>query len=349
MKKIFVLIFSAVLTGGLFISCKKYKDEFYGPALGIAPEDFSISGFDVSDDMPNFASQTVYFQSTFNATVRWTIVITGEYGAIKRMEGVSSELNADNASWDGSTDTIKLFRSGENVTATLSILGWPQTYTTTLEIGAEKYRGYVLGKFDNISVNTMAKNFQDPTSYWWYYSGDGNEVSVDKIADAGTPQGEHSLRIYGVDQNMNYYVGGPGLSAPSPGRFNFGAVTLNDFYINLYVKGAGSSPEKDYKLVVQTYEDDDLNDTIYYDGSEDKYVSTISLKFDGWKLFSLKYSTFSLEDPLPSNTYRSHSPDRIANISMFIGANTAAGLSNTALIDTQIDYLTVTTNGPMKP
>ncbi len=66
-----------ILTLVTLVACEKYTDEFYGPALGIAPDYFSASGLTVSNDAPNFLSQKVYFESTFNATVRWKLTLTG--------------------------------------------------------------------------------------------------------------------------------------------------------------------------------------------------------------------------------------------------------------------------------
>ncbi|MBX9853063.1 MAG: hypothetical protein K2X86_15075 [Cytophagaceae bacterium] len=357
MKKIFQYISLLLITGTIIFSCKKYDDEFYGPAMGMAPSNFSVSGFSPSNSNPNFASGSVYFQSTFNATVRWTITLTGQTsGAIKTIEGVSNVLDASTASWDGSTDTLKLFVQSETVTAELSILGWPQTYTTTLTVGTEKNRGIIIGSFENITVDQVAKNFQDPSGLWWFFNFDntasGNEYDmVDKIADPGTPHGIHSLKISGHDANVSYYIGKAGVS-PSGAMFNFGPTTLNDFYFNVYVKGAGtalsaSGMQRDYKLVIETFEDD-MGNGLQYNGTEDNYTYTVDLNYDGWKLYSVKYSNFILGNSAAS-PYKSHSPDKIANIGFFIGANTAAGLSATDVIDTQIDYFTITTNGSMIP
>lgn len=339
----------------ILVSCKKYDEEFIGAPLGMAPDNFSATPLTASNDAPDFRTESVFFLSTFNTSVNWTLMLTGQSsGAEKIIEGFSDGLKADNAAWSGTTDTTKIFQSGEKVTVALSILGWDQTLITEITIGHKKNHGTELGLFENISINHGSKNFRDATGLWWFYSFEPNEYdAVEMVADPLTPQGNYALRLAGHDANQSYYIGQAGLSAPS-GAFNFGPTNIDNFYINLYIKGSGdgtsaSGKTKDYKLVMQTYEDDNNDGTLQYDGSEDKYTYTISLAYDGWKLHSVKYSDFILEDAIASNNYRSHSPDKIANMGFFIGASTSSGLSSTDIIDTRIDMLTVTTNGPLIP
>jgi len=349
MKTIFKKILLLLTLGILFISCKKYKDEFYGPGLGVAPDDFTASALVASNSNPNFATQTVNFQSTFNATVRWKLTLVGQTsGAIKIISGLSNSLSAANCVWDGSTDTLKLFRKNETVVATLTALGWKNNLSTSITIGAEKKRGYVLGTFEGITVDHTAKNWLDASGYYWFYSFETGEYDlVDKIADPTTPQGSNALKIVGHDANTSYYIGQVGLSAPA-GVFNFGTTVLNDFYFNLYVKGSGKAANKDYKYVIQVFEDDN-GGGILYDGSEDKFTYTIPLQYDGWKLFRVKYSDFALDAAAAASPYKDHNPDKIANIGFFFGANTAAGLSSTDQIIVEMDHFSITTDGPMIP
>jgi len=347
MKKITFILLTTIIGLSLLSSCKKYKDEFYGPALGIAPDDFSATALTVSNENPNFLTGGVYFKSDFNASVRWQLTLKGETsGAMKFLSGVSKSLDSSNTFWNGSTDTLKVFRKNETVTATLSVLGWKDTLTKTLVIGNEKNRGILLGTFENIFVDQTAQNFQDASGYWWFFSFETNEKEyINKVLDPDVPTGIHALKLAGRDVNTSYYIGQAGLSAPS-GVFNFGSTNLDDFYFNVYVKGAGTAASNDYKFVMQAYEDDN-GGGVAYDGTEDKYTYTISLQYEGWKLHRVKYSSFGLD--APSSPYKSHSPDKIANIGFFFGANTAAGLSASTVIEVSMDHFSITTDGPMIP
>jgi hypothetical protein len=236
----------------------------------------------------------------------------------------------------------------------LTVLGWKESSTATVKIANTKSHGFIIGTFDNINVNNASRNWQDPTppngsGYWWFYSFDANElVSVDKVVDPSAPQGSHAIKIIGKDVNTSYFIGQIGLSAPNPpGIFNFGSGDLSNMYFNYYVKGAGTEASKDYKFVVQVFEDDNSSGTILYDGSEDKYIHEISLKYEGWKLHTIKYTDFVLDAGPPA--YRSHTPSRIAGIGFFFGAKTSAGLSATVPVEVSMDYFTITTDGPMVP
>jgi hypothetical protein len=351
MKNIIQYLFVTLAGAVLLISCKKYKDDYYGPYLGMAPNDFTASTLTVSNSNPNFISGPVHFKSTFNYNVRWTLTMIGQTsGAIKSITDFSTELNATNSKWDGSTDTLKQFRKNETVNVTLSVLGWKDTLHTSLIIGGEKDRGYVLGSFEGISVDG-AGNFTDNSYYW--FSGFESVAEKDfcnSILDPSAPAGAYSFRLAGHDANKSYYIGKIGVSAPGAptGVFNFGITSPSDCYFNVYVKGCGITPDKDYKLVIQTYEDDN-GSGVTYPSNEDTYSYPISLKYIGWKLFRIPYSSFTLENAVPANIYQSHSPDKINNIGLFIGANTSAGLSASAVIDVRIDHFSVTSNGPMIP
>jgi hypothetical protein len=349
MKTNFTKIFIVILTTIIFSSCKKYKDEYYGPGLGVAPDDFSASALVASNSNPNFASQTVFFQSIFNATVRWKLTLVGQTsGAVKVISGLSNSLAAANCVWNGSTDTLKLFRKNETVVATLTVLGWKDNISTSITIGGEKDRGIILGNFENITVDHSAKNWPDVNSLYWFYSFEPGEYDdVNGIVDPTAPQGNYILNVSGHDANSSYYIGQVGISAPA-GVFNFGATTLNDFYFNIYVKGAGSAASNDYKFVMQTYEDD-AGDGLQYNSSEDKFTYQISLQYNGWKLHQIKYSDFSLDAGSSASPYKDHSPDKIGNIGFFFGANTSAGLSSINKITFGMDYFSITTNGPMIP
>ncbi len=351
MKTSIIKIITIVLGVAVLFSCKKYKEEFYGPGLGVAPDDFSATDLMASNLNPDFKTGTVHFQSDLSATVRWKLTLVGQTsGAIKIISGLSKVLDVSNAQWDGSTDTLKLFKKGETVTATLTALGWKESRSTTLIVGEVKDRGFVFGTFENITVDHGAKNWMESNGLYWFYSFETNEYDlVDKIADPTAPEGTNALLISGHDANASYYIGQVGLSAPS-GVFNLGTInSVDDVYLNFYVKGAGTAANKDYKFVVQLFEDDNSSGTVQYDGLEDKYTYQISLQYEGWKFYSIKYSSLVLDPGVSMASERVYSPSKIANIGFFFGANTAAGLSATDVIAVEMDHFSITTNGPMIP
>lgn len=342
MKNLMVYIM-IVATGLAIMSCKKYDQEFIGPPLGIAPDNFSVSGnsFTVSNSSPNFLSDSVYFQASFNASVNWTIDLIGQTsGATKQIKGFSNVIDVTNSIWKGTTDTTKLFRAGEKVVATLSIFGWNQSLSTLLTISQAKDHGFVLATFEGISVDP-AGNFVDQ-GYYWYSSFDSGEKSfMNKLGTSDAPEGNNVLRLAGSDANANYYIGKAGLSSSTPYTFNFGTTNPDELYFNLYVKGGGASAN--VKLVIETFEDDNGDNNLLYDGSEDKYDYTIDMGFDGWKLISVKYSDFTLE--ATSSPYKDKDPEKIHLIGYYFGPKNASSET----LEVQFDYPVITVGGPMIP
>lgn len=352
MKKSILNLFVLLAGIATLVSCKKYKEEFYGPGMGLAPDDFNASSIVVSDANPNFKIGTVSFQSDLSATVRWKLTLTGQTsGAVKFITGLSNSINSSNAVWDGSTDTVKLFKKGETVEVKLTALGWKESISSSFTIGEVKDRGLVLGTFENISVNHPSRNWLDASGYYWFYSFETGEYDlVDKLASTAAPEGSYSLFISGHDADESYYIGQVGLTAPSPGVFNLGTINnVDDVYFNFYVKGCGSDASKDYKFVVQVFEDDDNNGTVDYNNQEDKYTYEMSLKYDGWKFYSVKYTSFILDSAVLPTSDRNYTPSRIANIGFYFGAKTQAGLSATEVIKVEMDHFSITSNGPMIP
>ena len=346
-KNKFLIIIGMIL----LVSCKKYKDEYYGVGLGVAPDDFTASALAVSKSNPNFKTETINFQSDLSATVRWKLTLVGQTsGAIKIISGLSKSVDVSNSVWNGSTDTLKVFLKGETVVATLTALGWIGNSSTTLDISEVKDRGYVFGTFENINVDHGAQNWLDASGLYWFYAFDAGEYElVDKIEDVSTPEGKYALLLSGRDVNTSFFIGQVGISAPV-GVFNLGTITnINDVYLNFYVKGAGIEVNKDYKFVVQIFEDDNNSGTVQYDGLEDKYTYQISLKYEGWKLHRIKYSSLTIDPGVSLSSERAFSPSKIANIGFFFGANTSAGLSATNIISVEMDHFSITTNGPMIP
>jgi hypothetical protein len=357
MKKIIAILLILVAGMAILVSCKKYKDEFYGPGLGVAPDDFTATDLVVSNTSPDFLSETIYFQSEFSATVRWTLTLKGQTsGAVGTIKGLSNKISSDNSNWNCTIDTstVKLFQKDETVVATVTVLGWKESKSVSFTIEETRDRGVLLANFENISVNQTSMNFQDVTSgRWWFFSFETGEQDfvdrIDKAIDPDIPEGNHALKMVGHDVNSSYYIGQAGTNA-APSVFNVGTASANDLYFNIYVKGSGTGADKDYKLVIQVDEDDNLNGSIDYGAKdEDKYSHQISLNYDGWKLHSVKYSDFIFSPSNNASLYKSHSPDKMGVIGLFFGANTSAGLSATQQITVELDHFSTTVGGPMIP
>ena len=123
-KNIFILrIMLFTLLIGLYSSCDHETETFDGPSLVDRFGDFTaLEDFMVSQPTVDFsAGETVFFTAKFNKNINWIVEITGlASGAVKRIEGFSSELDASNATWRGGTTDLPFFKT-EMCTANLLI------------------------------------------------------------------------------------------------------------------------------------------------------------------------------------------------------------------------------------
>jgi hypothetical protein len=127
MKKYFkyVTLFVAIVAAAwVIISCKRTHIDQVGPLVNtnIYLTDQFAASLDVADFYtPNSTTSKVTFQTHFNQPVHWRITITGENSyAIKTIEGTSANVDASNAIWDGSQDSLQYFRSGERCFISIS-------------------------------------------------------------------------------------------------------------------------------------------------------------------------------------------------------------------------------------
>ena len=99
-----------LITALAFQGCK-VDEEFEGPSLTDLYGSFAIlEEFDITDRSVNFSeNETTTFTATFNKNVSWKLEIKGlSSGAIKEITGFSSQLDATNALWNGSTTVLPM-------------------------------------------------------------------------------------------------------------------------------------------------------------------------------------------------------------------------------------------------
>src|SRR5210317_562622 len=115
MKNSILYIYTIILGLGLaLISCNHETDFFDGPDLIDRFGEFKVnSSLAVSQPTVDFAAgESVYFTAAFNKNIDWVIEIKGnESGAVKRITNFDKEITEDNATWEGGTTVLPLFRA----------------------------------------------------------------------------------------------------------------------------------------------------------------------------------------------------------------------------------------------
>ena len=328
--KNFVLFFCAVV----LLSCKKTDN--VSPTSSTISAREALPGFQLVGNFaysysptatsglqgPDFSnSNTVfYFNAAFNSSVTWAITINDiTSGAIKTLTGSSQIINQANATWDGSHDGLLFFNAGDDVTATLSILGSNTTYASAFTINTAKVpqtsalvgNTIILDGMNDMTAIYGAKSWPS-----WVAGVGGaypnnppdNVYSGQVIPTAGFAltgalanfkpiEGSGSFRLYGQDDDFGYFICGikrqtdwfigNGQSPASPKVESFPA-SPQDLYINVYVYGTG-----DFNSQLNlTVEEDDNGDHHNNPLNEDIYQYTLLTSHSGWKLFTIPYSDF---------------------------------------------------------
>ncbi|RMH54287.1 MAG: hypothetical protein D6685_14935, partial [Bacteroidetes bacterium] len=234
------------------------------------------------------AGQDVVFTARFNKQVNWVVEIVGETsGALKRIEGFSSELTAENARWRGGTTQLPLFRQ-EPVEARLFV---PEEASDTtrirLDVLAPKvYEGQVVADFeggDLISVGNFEFEFDDTAGI---------------TSDPPAAQGNGFYLMRGQDDVVanNFFVGLITIRPPGGGTFDVPTNIASELYLNCFLYGSGTP----YTIAVVevvvdgngsgTYEDG--QDLVVPLGGDVEFPNLGTIDFEGWTHYAEPASSF---------------------------------------------------------
>ncbi len=340
MKKIFYYVIPLLL---FFSACQKEeKKDFIGPEYKAASSGFNlVSNFSLNLSNVNFATgDQQFFKAQFNESVTWTIELKGLTSqAVKTITGLSDRVDESNSLWLGTHDDLMFFQSGEEVEATLSILGFNDSYKLNFKITSA--RVYPGGKEMGSGFEGWVKN----SSEWWYSPYfDKSDSIFGGLVTAPKLEGKYAFKLEGKDVSNDYYIGAVRRKLPT----NFLTSAHSDFYVNVYVYGDGNSnSELKIGLKHDTYTQN-ANGTPdgYDDKTDDSYEHAIPLNFKGWKLISVKYSSFarSTNPSFGGNGPNIKDPGKIIHVD-FTLLTKAVG-SHAVVV---LDYPTITFDKPFIP
>ncbi|MCR6638286.1 MAG: hypothetical protein NVV82_04650 [Sporocytophaga sp.] len=287
MKKIFYYVIPLLL---FFSACQKEeKKEFIGPEYKVASSGFNVvSNFSFNLSNVNFATgDQQFFKAQFNESASWTIEVKGLTSqAVKTITGLSDRVDESNSSWLGTHDDFIFFQSGEEVEATLSILGVKDPQKVNFKItNARIYPG---AKEMGNGFEGWVKNSPE----WWYSPYfDKSDSIFGGLVTAPKLEEKYAFKLSGIDNNNNFYIGAVRRTLPR----NFLTSANKDFYVNVYAYGNGSNTST---LKISLKHDSDSKFSYgtsqgYDDKKDDAYEYSIPLNFNGWKLISVHYSAFT--------------------------------------------------------
>jgi hypothetical protein len=332
-SKILILLCTLALIG----ACRKKSTTFDGPSINDIFSDFKLlQNFKADRDSVNFGTgQNVIFSAAFNKTVEWTITIKGTTSkAIKTITGTSKNIDATNATWNGSTTVLPIFAQ-ENCAVELKIKDVADTYTLTEKIvGVKKNNGFVVADFETGLLTAWTKFFQS-----------GANMDCQVKTDTLAPEGKKYLNMAGT-VNWDYLIGLVDFPATAYGTAKTFPLNTNPdgVYFNAMIYGTSAANPT---IVLFQFKEDENADGAIDPNKDDQYDYQLNVDWEGWKLVSIKYADLtSLVNGQPATPKGNglRNPDKLGKISFLHLANPANGFASTKL-----DYIIFTDNGPLQP
>jgi len=336
MKKIIIPF--AILALTLFgISCERDNVEEEGPQLLDLFADFTfVEPFSVAQKSADFSSgEKITFNAKFNKLANWNLTITGLSSNSKKMfEGTTNELNVDNASWDGSTSQIPIFKE-EDCVVDFWVLEDSTHYFDTISITGTKINdGFLIADFESGQL--------DPD--WTGFVQSGANMSFVVSSDTTAAQGDFYYDMGGA-VGWDYLIGLIDFPASA---YDVPHYPLSENANNVFFNAMIYNPPgiTNGFFVVQFQEDDNGNG-VFNASNEDGYQFSIggpdgivTLK-PGWQLISVPYSEMVIDG---QNGNKTLNPDKVIQMSILFLADPTSGYSQGYL-----DYVIFTENGPLNP
>ncbi len=330
-KSIYFLLFASLL----YTSCK-VDEQFEGPSLVDLYGDFSlVTGLDISNRNVNFSTgETTTFTAAFSKNVNWKIEVKGlQSGAVKRFEGFSNVVDVSNATWNGTTTDLPMFRV-EDCAVQLSIENVADTLRDTLTIaGSKLYDGFVVADFEN-----------GWNSGWNTYVQSGANMSFAVQTNGNAAQGGRYYEMAGA-VSWDWLIGLVNMPGSAYGSIYYPLTSnpSNLYFNTMLYKPAGI----DNGMVLFQIKEDDNQDGMYSTGSEDMYSIQVSLTANGWSKISQRYDNIptlvngAASGPIGNGI---HEPNKVIEVSVLFLANPTSGYSKTWL-----DYMIFTEGSALEP
>ncbi|MDX1419949.1 MAG: hypothetical protein R3181_08280 [Rubricoccaceae bacterium] len=310
-----------------------HATEFEGPRLIDRFGDFAVlDTLTASQETVDFAAgESVVFMAQFNKQVNWVVEVVGqESGAVKRIEGFSSTLTAENAEWEGRTTELPFFKE-EPVEARLFV---PEEASDTSRVRIEvlatrEYEGIVVADFEPDSdVDIFVGNFE--------FEFEGAGIS----AEVPPAEGEAFYLLRGTDDVVNnFFVGLIDITPGGGGFFEVPTSVPEELYFNVFAYSFGTP---NTIAVVQLIAD--ANGSGEYEDGQDAVFPIIDrpVDWEGWQAISVP-----LSELLDGEITQAQAQEIVAVRVLLISDNNNQPMPPLP-VDFGIDYITFTAGAPLQ-
>lgn len=325
-----------LLITALAIQGCKVDEEFEGPSLTDLYGSFAIlEDFDITDRSVNFSeNETTTFTALFNKNVSWKLEIKGlSSGAVKEITGFSSQLDATNALWNGSTTILPMFRP-EECAVELTFENEADTLRDTLNVtGGRVHAGFLLSDFETGFPSGWNTFVQSGANMTFIVQNNNNAAQGSRYYDMGGTVG------------WDWLKGLVNIPATAYGTSHFDLTSNPDgLFFNVMIY----KPEDiSNALVLFQFKEDDNLDGTYNTTNEDLFAVEVAPSQNGWSLISVNYAdmvTLVNGQPAAAIGNGIREPHKLKEISVLFLANPTSGYSQSYM-----DYLIFTENGPLIP
>lgn len=327
---IFTMLALLVMPG-----CSHDTDTFDGPNLVDRFGPFNVlSDLTVSQPTVDFAEgETVFFTAQFNKNVSWVIEITGtESGSVKRIEGFDKEVNASNATWNGGTTDLPLFKD-EVCNVVLTIPEEPSFMgTATVEtLSSRSYddQGLKFSGFEtDLGTDAFIGNFE-----FEFTANTGRQTD-------NPAEGDYYFRLEGTDDVVpNFFVGLVDIKSEVAGETYLQMPTTvpEELYFNCFML----SDAGPHGLAIIDFIVDSNDSGAFEDGQDASYrVADYDLAtWEGWR---------HINHPMSETGITQDELSKIVAIRLLLISNMNAQPNPPLQVDYGIDYMIFTSGGPLE-
>jgi hypothetical protein len=328
----FSLLFLAI---GFMTSCQHDTDVPDGPSLITQYGPFTLlEDLAKSQDQVDFANgESVFFTARFNKSVNWELTITGRTsGAVKVIEGLSSDLDAATASWNGSATEPPLFRA--EMCDVQLLVPTEDSLLLTTEVEVLSGRNYddavtmvdfetdlgsslFFGNFEfELTAETGVRDDMIAGQGEKFYFFEGTDGVVDNFFCG-------LIRIDPAFQGNTYFA----LPSPDPSEVYFNTLIWHD--------------KTPHTIAVIQFFIDTNNDGVFTDGVDQskQLAGDFPLDHEGWKLFSHTMAETGMTEAEMA---------KIVTIQVLLISNKNAQPTPPNPVRYGIDFMTLTSGQPLE-
>ena len=281
------------------------------------------------------AGGAVTFSAQFNKQTDWVLEIVGQQsGAVRRIEGTSNALTAQNARWTGRTTELPLFKE-EPVTASLFFPTEVGSDTTRVDLAVLSTRAYPGNVVADFEAASMADSRVDVGNFEFELRGAGISAEVPP------GEGDGFFLFRGVEPpsggTRNFFVGLIDI-VPRPSGSYFAVPTTEPegLFVNFFLYGFGTP---NTIAVVQLVADANGNG-VFNDGTDAVFeVYNEPVEFEGWRLVSV---------PLSETPITQAQAGQLVNVRVLLISDDSNQPATPLPVEFGIDYITFTAGGPLQ-